>query len=376
MINPFLNSLDTRIDSMLESPMEEDVFESAADQRTLEEEDYHTLIDSVHALFIHQMENIEEDTSPKEYCFGPHARGVWRILPMGPYRIASASYDHQAGIWNVDPSNKEAPLILSAHRGEVLSLASPDSATLITGSSDGSMCLWNAQTGKLVSHFGEPKKRTTGFYSLALIGQATIATGACQKPRKVRKEWKHVIKVWNFHTCRQLCVLEGHAGGIAALNAFQPGFLASASADKAISIWNTTSYRLIHSLFGHKEYIYALTSLDSNCLVTGSKDRTIRLWDVSQGTEVGQFRMLNSMEAHASTIYDVAKFQEHLVLSASRDGYVKIWDSRTLKSVRTFSREGSFIYSVAPLAENRIAAGTCENGKKGQEKGEIIVWEL
>jgi WD40 repeat protein len=303
-----------------------------------------------------------------------HQRGVWRMLPLPDQSIASASYDHTVKIWNLKNESRS----FQRHSKEVLSLALTEEGTLLSGSTDGTICEWNIQVGALKplqNMIEEKGKFKTGIYSLVPLDAKSIATGSCQKPPRIKGKWDHVIKVWDKETKKVKFTLKGHTGGISTLLKCGDDQLISSSADKTIRIWDTKSQECKTILKGHKEYIYSIDLTPSKELISGGRDRTIRIWDIETEKQQSVLEDKNGL-AHASTVYQVSSFQDDLVLSGSRDGYVKIWDKRTLKTIKMLDAEGKFVYSVTGLANGAIAAGTCDQGKRGKEGGSIVVWQF
>jgi WD40 repeat protein len=314
--------------------------------------------------------------------FGPHKKGVWRILPVNANKVVTACYDHMARIFNIDDhlqAEGNNPLVLQGHKREVLSLAC-QGQTLITGSSDGQMFCWDKTTGERSKGvIREAKNQSTGFYSIALLPNQTIATGACHRPKKlpVNKIWEHNIKIWDRANGRLKAELRGHEGGIASLE-LVGNLLVSASGDRTIRLWNGDTNALV-SIFdkAHEDYIYSIAALDDHLIASGARDRKIKIWNLETGKAIANFCMGSESVAHLSTVYNVAAFQEHLLLSGSRDGCVKVWDLRLEKSVKTLDADGHFVYSVAGLEDGRIAAGVEVTKEKSDTvQSGLRVWEF
>lgn len=310
--------------------------------------------------------------------FGPHKKGVWRILPISANRVVTACYDHLVRIFNIDDSHQtqnDNPLVLKGHSREVLSLAWQNQ-TLLTGSSDGRMCFWNPITGGNKGAITENVK--TGFYSLALLENQIIATGACQRPKNfnMQKNWQHNIKIWDIANLRFKMELKGHQGGISSLKSVG-NRLISASADKSIRIWNVESKKLISTFDkAHEDYIYSIDVLSDDQIASGSRDRKIKIWNLETGKCTKNLCMGSESIAHSSTVYEVAIYQGNLLLSGSRDGLVKVWDLRSAKCIKSLDANGRFVYSVAGLESNRIAAGLDVPKEQENEQAGLRIWEF
>jgi WD40 repeat protein len=90
------------------------------------------------------------------------------------------------------------------------------------------------------------------------------------------------VRVWEIDSgaCQ---VLRGHTDEVFAV-AFHPGGtrLASAGRDRAIWLWDLATGKEVVQLQGHTSYVWSLAfSPDGATLVSGSGDGTVRLWDTA-----------------------------------------------------------------------------------------------
>lgn len=310
-----------------------------------------------------------EYTKEEELTYSEgNSGGIWRVMSLDSNRTVSASYDHLAKIWTKNQKINETMTlneskVLRFHKREVLSLARLDENVFLTGSSDGIMCFWNSKNGSLVNSFKD--RVVTGFYSIAVIDNKTVATGSCQKPQRHHKEWNHVIKIWDISRNKFLFDMKGHLGGVSSIIKLNEKLLASSSGDRTIRIWNILNQNEVGIFKSHKDYVYGLAKLVENLLISGSRDRTMKLLDSEYQKEIGEFVHKDGF-AHASTIYDVSTYNGNVAASASRDGYIKIWDSRSLKCIKIIDTDDGFVYSVGFSIEGNIVAGT--SGKADSKK--------
>lgn len=306
--------------------------------------------------------------------------GVWRVLGLDFGRVASASYDHLARIhsmekiensWRLSPKE----INLNQHKKEVLSLVQIGNK-LLSGSSDGLLCLWNLHDGKLYDSWKE--KRINGIYSIAVLNDEMIATGSCQKPKGYKGDWNHVIKVWNVTSHKFHFEMKGHTGGVSALVSKDDAHIASSSGDKTVRLWDLVKRTSCCSFNGHTDYVYGLCQKD-NMLISSSRDRSVRLWDIREESEVGHLAIKGDTIAHTSSVYDV-KVRNNTVLTCSRDGFVKVWDLRTGNCCATLDPSDGFVYGVDFMSDERIAAGTsgvCSKDKEENKRNaNVVVWDF
>ncbi len=90
------------------------------------------------------------------------------------------------------------------------------------------------------------------------------------------------IKLWNVETGKEIRTLKGHDSYVYSVNFSPDGkTLVSGSWDKTIKLWNVETGKEIRTLKGHDSYVYSVNfSPDGKTLVSGSWDNTIKLWKV------------------------------------------------------------------------------------------------
>ncbi len=308
---------------------------------------------------------------PENFC-SDHKRGVWRVCSINQNYFASASYDHVAKVCSV--TEKKEIFTLSGHKKEVLSLAPIDKERLATGSSDGTIKIWNLKNGKMISEIAETKSKT-GIYSLT-YAEGRFLSGSCHVPKNHSKKWDHVIKVWNAEEGSFSFSMQGHSGGISKIVHLSKGTFISSSHDSTLKLWDLETKKCNGTLKAHTDWVYSLAKINANRVVSASKDRTIRLWDIEKEQSEILGDPQGSLSSHASTVYDVATYGEHILASASRDGHVKVWDLRSKKSIGIRDTTQGFVFSVDFTEDGKIIAGYSGKGEKPKEGGGTLIWDF
>ena len=126
------------------------------------------------------------------------------------------------------------------------------------------------------------------------------------------------IKIWDAETGKHVRTLEGHLAGISTI-AWSPdsNTIASGSDDKAIRLWHRATGKPYSApLLGHHNYVYSLAfSPRGNILVSGSYDEAVFLWDLRAR------KQMRSLPAHSDPVGGVDFIRDGtLVCSCSTDG--------------------------------------------------------
>jgi WD40 repeat protein len=93
----------------------------------------------------------------------------------------------------------------------------------------------------------------------------------------------NTIKIWNLETGELRRTLTGHDSSVYSVSISSDGqTLVSGSDDKTIKIWNLETGELRRTLTGHDSSVYSVSiSSDGQTLVSGSLDNTIKIWNLS-----------------------------------------------------------------------------------------------
>lgn len=212
-------------------------------------------------------------------------------------------------LWDVAARMEKA---LTGHTDKILSAAfSADSGTLVTGSADRTVRLWDVATGKeklVLRGHGE------AVWSVALSPDAqTIASAS----------WDRTVKLWDAKTGQLRATLKGHEDEVLSL-AFSPDgkTLASGSQDWTIRLWNVGTGQERATLKGHQGAVHCLAfTPDGKTLASGSGDETVKLWDPATGKE------RTTLRGHRSGVAAIAISRDGKALaSGSMNDAPRLWD--------------------------------------------------
>ncbi len=234
-----------------------------------------------------------------------------------------------------------------------LAWSGPAGDTLLAGTSDGVLVVWDASTGQPVRGLGG---HTGGTRAVAAHPKGLhVATGS-EDGR---------VRIWDVSAGTPIRTLTGHHGWVCAV-AYSPDGtgLATGGRDETVRIWDTATGELIHALHGYIGCVNAVAySPDGVGLASVGDDPRICIWDVTTGA------LLRSWEYHAQWLYAVAYSPDgtHLATCGS-DDLVHIWNAKT----------GALVLELEGHSADVRALSYSPDGSRlisGGDDGIIRVWD-
>jgi hypothetical protein len=265
-------------------------------------------------------------------------------------RLATASLDHSAKLWDPDAGSLMHTL---HHEREVTAVAfSPDGSCLATASFDGTARLWDAATGSLLHTFHHQGR---------LLGVAFAPD--CNQLATALDD--HTAFIWLIARDTEPLVplvLRGHKAEIVSVAFSSDGSrLATASVDGTTGLWDTATGAHLHTLHhqpGEEGVVgimgtigeFAIVGVVGVAGVTFSPDgthlataagRTARLWDPMDYSHVRTLR-------HELGVWGVAFSSDSTRLAtASADRTCRLWDTASGAELRTLRGHEADVVSVA-----------------------------
>lgn len=253
--------------------------------------------------------------------------------------VATGSIDHTIRVYNF--SNGET-FCLKHHEDWVNNVkVDTNSRTLLSGSDDCTVVLWDLDTRKIIREF------------IGHVGHVQQVLGLPadfepdEDPATAGQDPTETLSVSSGHSSSPAPAHPdpGHGNPELELRAsYGPGFvdqpdrplparyILSGGLDASLKLWDSSTGRVIRNQWGHLEGIWSV-ECDSLRMVTGANDSLVKTWDPRSGRCTGTFA------GHTGPVTSVA-VSDALMASGSEDGEVKLYNFKLSDGCRRSTSPG------------------------------------
>jgi len=279
---------------------------------------------------------------------------VWSVSCLGDGLLASGSSDGSINVW--DAATLCCTATLRGHEQGVCGLTCFGESRLASASTDGSVKLWNARGNSCIATlYGHGD----GVLSVASITAWRLASGSDDR----------TIKVWDPYSRCCLATLRGHSGPVWSVSPLGADKLVSSSSDTSVKIWDLEAGRCINTLMGDKDWVQCACVLSPSTIASGSSNRTISVWDL------GAARCRLKLRGHSGPVRALASVGRGLLASGSGDGTVKLWDAVAgSRCLATLEGHAGPVRGLATLAE--VANEATPQLMSGSLDGSLKLWAI
>ena len=313
-----------------------------------------------------------------------HRGAVVGCAQLGASNIISWSADGTLKSWRRHDLSLERTLtghleaVTACHMFQEGSSAAPSGLTLLSGSRDGTVRIWQSEKSVVVTTHDAPVRGVTwtgdavlswdaaGVIRVSEPGKGEIesvhehrgAVNVCaiEGQRVWSGSEDHTIRVWSGLINKSQrdrppssVVLSGHTGAITAISVRGPDQYAySCSEDGTIRVWNPTTFEESGLFSGHTSAVLGCQSRPDSTLVSWSRDRTLRIWDLAQERDT------IVMTGHEGAVLGASVLSSGQILSCSSDGTLRLWDGETGAPLAVFEGHSAAVNGALVLDETYI----------------------
>lgn len=206
----------------------------------------------------------------REYLGHTEAVRSLDVSPDGKTMV-TGSADRTVRVWDVT-SGKQVRSF-QGHIAEVVAVAlRPDSRQVASAAEDGTIRLWELSTN---DDHRSLLDATDSLWAIAYSpnGKRVATAGA-----------DRVVRIYSASTGKLEASLPPQIAAVTSLVFVTNDRLAVAGGDRVVRVWDLASAKALKELTGHESAVLALSGTpDGKILVSGSADRTVRAWNPGSG---------------------------------------------------------------------------------------------
>jgi WD40 repeat protein len=241
---------------------------------------------------------------------------------------------------------------LEGHNGEVRSVAISDDGRFgLSGSVDGSVRLWELETGKEIKSFRGHSKQV---WAVAFLpGGKHLASGS----------WDGTVRIWD-EASGNLVRSIAHPLDVNGIAISRDGkWMLTACDDKSMRLWDLTTYAEVKRFPPHANFCYACAFAPNGLQVaSGSVDRRAMVFELATGKLVREVEQTNAVSC-------VAFSPDSKYLFTCGDNAAHMWDVSNGNQEKRFESAGGYVTSM----------GLTPDGKRlvtGGEDKLVHVWDV
>jgi WD40 repeat protein len=236
----------------------------------------------------------------------------FRVMLMSPdgQRILTSCYDGTLTIWEVETGVRLHTVNGCVTRHATLTWT-PNSQAVLFSSDDMLLQYWDAHSGDI---------RTVSTHPGPLQGLACSPDGR----QMITGQSDGAVYIWDLATGQRLQTLLGHTENLELVAWSPDGYQIMAVGGTSVTLWFALTGQLLHRLKHSAQINAAAWSPDGRQILTGGRDSQAHLWYAVTG------QRLRSFVGHSDWVRMVAWSPDSkLVLTGSGDKTARIWDTTT-----------------------------------------------
>jgi WD40 repeat protein len=266
----------------------------------------------------------------------------------GGQRIITCSRDASLRVWDLECGTQVGKEWEDNDAGVFAIALSPDGETVVSGSQDGTVKLWNTDTGKVIKKW---------------MGHTERVESVCWSPdgeRVVSRSEDDTFRVWDVKSGETII------GPINAKNAhrgrvcYSPDATMIAINGRNLTIWDANTGQLLKTFFLGRSRIagYLGWTSDGKTLFAGEVKIDTPTWTVDNGRRI-YFRIIS-----------LSPSDERILASISRSDFtVQLYNFETNQPIGTPLRHEHYVQSGTFSADGKFLVTSCHDDH-------IYTWDL
>ncbi|CAG8534911.1 9647_t:CDS:2 [Cetraspora pellucida] len=249
------------------------------------------------------------------FIFPAHI-GCIKAVAVGSRYLASGSTDEVIKLYDIK-KRKELGSLLQ-HEGSITTIQFYNKTHMISGSEDGTLCIWRTKDWECLKVLKGHKGRVN---SVDIHPSGKIALSVSSDK---------TVRLWNFLTGRKAGVNKlGREGEMVLWN--PTGDHYAILMGQEINIYNITDGQVTQNFQLNSRYLcmqYFAHETLGDLLITGSEDKTVRVYNVKNGDIIATYMGHKSRIKDISIIYSIPPMYStplSLLTSISSDGVINVW---------------------------------------------------
>jgi len=297
-----------------------------------------------------------------------HTSGVKGALVLSSGRVLSWSWDGSLRLWDVQSG--ECVSTLEGHTKGVLGALELSSGRVLSWSADDSLRLWDAESGQCVSTLERHTGRVQGALELSSgrvlswSGDGNLqvwdsSTGACLSTLEEHGDSASLERLADGRWRRSGAVPRRldrtpQTAGVVGACELSGGQLLSWSQDSTLRVWSGAIGSALWTLAGHTKAVLGALELPDGRLLSWSMDRTLRLWDGTTGAP------LAILEGHTARVLGAVVLHSGRVVSWSHDRTLRLWDGATGRHLATWKGHTKPVYGAVEASPERVLSWSAD----------------
>lgn len=277
--------------------------------------------------------NVYQTRNPnKVYQLEGHQGGVW-ALQYVDNTLVSGSTDRTVRVWNIKERkcthvfkghNSTVRCLQIVLPTMVFGVLEPSEPLIVTGSRDSTIRVWRLPDTENGDEFSGEEEDNKWFKFLLLGHTESVRSIAAHGNTLVSGSYDNSVAIWNLATGRLVHRMERHSGYVYAV-AIDPirQHCMSGSMDSTVYVWDIVTGECLYKLDGHSVLV-GLLGQSPHHLVSAAADKTLRVWNPDTGVCE---HVLAGLRGHSNAI-TCFKHDDEKVISGSEGG-LKMWDIKT-----------------------------------------------